>query len=97
MKNKKELLERIEILTEKEDLDNYILMTDKGCSILGSDPEILALISMLVDVAIKKCKNINKEMIEKAVRIGALTDEEKFAELKKSLEELKANISKEDK
>lgn len=96
MKNKEELLERIEVLTEKEDLKHYVLIADKGCSIVASDPEVLGSISMLIDIALKQCKNISKEMIKEAVKLGMLNDEERLKLVKDSLEELKSKLSEEE-
>ena len=49
MKNKKELIERVNKMTDEDDFEFYILVSDKGCSVNGSKSEIKSMLCALLE------------------------------------------------
>lgn len=86
MKNKKELLERIERHTEEEDFECYMLVTDKGISVNGNTAELLTLLSSLEKRLMEL--GIAEELIKEATRIAFLEPKDVLLELKGKLNEM---------
>lgn len=85
MKNKEELIERVNELTSDNDLEYYILISDKGVSINGSRVHVCTLITSLLNYCIEK--DVLKEKdIDKICELGKMNRKEIRKELLKSIQ-----------
>ena len=89
MKNKKELLERIDIMTKDKDLECYIILSDTGCGIHGKGDEVAAMFAALVS---ELKKYMPTKAIREAFKIGLTVDDEDISEEKKEVEKLEKDM-----
>lgn len=85
MENKKEIKKLL------EGADVCLIATDKGTGVIGSTPEVLGLLVTAIK-AVRECKGVRDEEIEKAFELSTKSVEEVEKEakdmLKKFLEKL---------
>lgn len=84
MKNKEELIERVNELTSDNDLEYYIVISDKGVSINGSKAEICTLITSLLNYCLNK-NILSEESIDKICELAKMNRKELRKELLKSI------------
>lgn len=83
MKVKEEILERIDSFTEKGDLECYMIVCNAGVSVHGDTSELLTLLTALQKRLIEL--GVDKELVEKTMKLAVMDDKEILKELKDKL------------
>lgn len=91
MKNKEELLETIEAITEDEDISEYIFITKKGILAYASKADILVLVTNLLHYLKFEEKTLNDNDIDNVCKLAKKDNNNLMKEL---LEKMKDVLEK---
>ena len=91
------MLKKKEVKQLLDGAEMFIIATDKGVGIVGSDAEICSALTSIIKEIRDNAPRIDDEMIEKCYELSKMDGQELVAELLKNLKQMLEKIDKKNK